>query len=397
MKHILYLDANNLYGWCFLQKLPIDGFQYRKDLSMKDLKNIPDDSPIGYFVEVDLEIPSKLKNYFSDFPPAPDHRKMDDNSIKLCATLEPKYNYLVHYRTLKLYRELGLKVTKLHSIIQFNQNYIYKNYVEFCSHQRQIKPTSEKDVWKLLVNSLYGKTIQDNSKFNNFELINSEERYIKLNNKRAVIRGEKIFNEDLAGINKIKKEYESRVPLQIGFAILELAKMHMYDTYYNKIKKLWSNVQLLFTDTDSVCFEVETDEDIYDILSKQDWIDFSNFPKTSKYYNDKNKLVPGKFKDEMQGEKILEFIGIRSKCYSILTEKQSFQLHKGIKKKTKISHETYKKVLFEENQLKVNQKGFRTKEFSINTENCEKIALDCKDNKRIITKNKIETLPYGYQ
>ena len=396
---IIYIDANNLYGWCMLQKLPYKNFEWCSD-SLDTILNTPDDNDFGYFVEVDLEYPSELKDKFRDYPPAPEHRNVK-KTLKLCATLEKKYKYVVHYRTLKLYVQIGLKITKFHRALKFEQDYIYKNYIEFCTEQRQ-KNKDEAFFWKLMVNSLYGKSLEDPRKYNNFEIVNDSNRYRKLNNKPFVIQNEKIFyecnNEEececIVGVNKFKNKINLEKPIYLGIAILDLAKYKMYDIWYNDMKNI--DKKLLFTDTDSFCMSVKT-KNVYDELKKYNWMDFSNFPKDSKYYSEENKMIPGKMKDELGGVEILEFVGLRSKCYSYKTKDFEKHSHKGIKPNKNITHEIYKKVLFEKENFKVKQKYFKTIDHEVFTEEIEKIALSSYDDKRIECDDGINTIPYGYE
>ena len=105
-------------------------------------------------------------------------------------------------------------------------------------------------------------------------------------------------------------------PVYVGFSALELSRWMMYDFHYNFLKKNF-DAELLFTDTDSLAYEIKS-ENVYDEFFKWKYLfDFSNYSKDSKFYHDSNKKVIGKMKDEMGGIIINEFIGLKSKMYAI--------------------------------------------------------------------------------
>jgi hypothetical protein len=162
---IIYIDANNLYGWALSQKLPEKDFKW---LSCDEIKNVDgilvSDSDTGYDLEVDLAIPVDLviHNKFNDLPLAPENRIPPGGKVeKLLCHFYDKKNYIIHYKTLKLYRSLGIRITKVHRGIKFTQSNFIAPYVKFNTEQRQkAKNDFEKDLWKLMVNAPYGKSMQ---------------------------------------------------------------------------------------------------------------------------------------------------------------------------------------------------------------------------------------------
>merc|ERR1711873_293433 len=104
----------------------------------------------------------------------------------------------------------------------------------------------------------------------------------------------------------------------IGMCILDISKIVMYRFHYDYMMKKFPGAKLLFTDTDSFCYWIPTESNIYEDIKGEDWFDFSNYPQDHPNYDTINKLVPGKFKDEMGGTVIIEFVGLRAKMYSIL-------------------------------------------------------------------------------
>ena len=180
---------------------------------------------------------------------------------------------------------------------------------------------------KIKNNSVYGKEMENVRNRVNIELVNNnEQRLLKVLSHPSYKRTT-IFNENLVAVHKHKKEVKLDKPIINGMIILDLSKMLMYDFYYNVLKNRYGDkVKLLFTDTDSLCVEIET-EDVYKDMSEQkQHYDFSEYPIDHFLYNTNNQAVVGKFKDEYASKIITEFIGLRSKLYAIKEEKDTLQL-----------------------------------------------------------------------
>ena len=126
----------------------------------------------------------------------------------------------------------------------------------------------------------------------------------------------KIFGEDYAAIHEIKPVLILNKPIYVGFTVLELSKWLMYDFHYNFIKNNF-NAELLFTDTDSLTYEIKSENVYKEFYKWKDLFDFSNYSKDSTFYDDTNKKVIGKMKDEYGGVIIDQFVGLKSKMYSI--------------------------------------------------------------------------------
>ena len=150
----------------------------------------------------------------------------------------------------------------------------------------------------------------------NVRLVNNEKYFLKYTSRPTYI-GYKKFGKDYATIHEIKPVLILNKPIYIGSTVLDLSKWKMYDDFhYNFIKKNF-DAELLFTDTDSLTYEVKS-KDVYKEFYKwKDLFDFSNYSKDSKNFNETNKKVIGKMKDEFGGVIIIEFSGLKSKMYSI--------------------------------------------------------------------------------
>ena len=154
-----------------------------------------------------------------------------------------------------------------------------------------------------------------------------------------------MFNENLFAIIRIKEKLVLNRPIYVGMAILDLAKLLMYDFHYDYILKKYDrkNIKLMMTDTDSLFYEIKTDDVYEDLFQDKELFDNSNYPKTSKFFFDENKKVTGKMKDEAAGMVIKEFIGLRSKMPSNETNNKTTKKKKKKKKCRGISKHTVNK------------------------------------------------------
>ena len=169
--------------------------------------------------------------------------------------------------------------------------------------------------FKLMINSVYGKTMGNLRKRINVRFVNNEKDFLKNTSKPTYV-SHKLFDKDFAAIHEIKPTSILNKPIYIGFTVLELSKEMIYDFHYNFIKKNF-NAELLFIDTDSLTYEIKSENVYEDFFKWKDLLDFSNYSKDSKFFHDTNKNVIGKMKDEY-GEVIIDqFIRLKSKMYSI--------------------------------------------------------------------------------
>ena len=409
-KYIMYLDANNLYGWAMSQYLPTGGFKWltEKQINKINLAKYNEDSKKGLILEVDLEYPKELHDLHNDYPLGPEKVKVTDDLLsdyckkiaskynistglvhKLIPTLCDKEKYVLHYRNLQLYLDLGLKVKKVHRVLEFNQSPWLKQYIDFNTQKRtQAKNSFEKDFFKLMNNSVFGKTMENIRKRVDVRLITDEKKLLKMASKPTYVSS-KIFNENLVAVHKIKETLTLNRPAYVGMCILDLSKTLMYDFHYNYIKEKYGNkARLLFTDTDSLTYEIEAKDVYQDFWNNKDRFDNSDYPENSPYFDKTNKKVIGKFKDEAAGIPITEFIGLRSKMYSYIKDNQKGgKTAKGIKKNTiknDIKHEDYKNVLINNKQIHHAMKTIRSNNHQLGSYELNKVSLSCFDDKRCI-------------
>ena len=166
-----------------------------------------------------------------------------------------------------------------------------------------------------MVNSVYGKTMKNLQKRISVRLVNNVKDFLKYSSKSTYIT-HKIFGKYYAAIHKIKPVLILYKPIYVGFTVLDLSKWKMYDFHYNFIKKNF-DAKLLFTDTDSLTYEIKL-ENVYEEFFKwKDLFDFSNYSKDSKFFDETNKKVIGKMKDEFGGVIVTEFVQLKSNKYSV--------------------------------------------------------------------------------
>ena len=161
---LIYDNANNLYGFAMCKKLPVSDFKWVDDLSIftEDfIKNYDEESDIGYLFVVDVEYPKNLHKLHSDLPFLPERIKIDKCTDLVC-NLNDKENYPVHVLALKQALSHGLKLSKVHRVIEFTQDDWLKPYIDMNTELRKNpKNDFEKDFFKLINNSVFGKTMEN--------------------------------------------------------------------------------------------------------------------------------------------------------------------------------------------------------------------------------------------
>jgi len=208
----------------------------------------------------------------------------------------------------------------------------------------------------------------------------------------------------LAAVNMKKPTLYLNRPTYVGFSILDLSKVLMYEFHYNYIKiKFGNKATLLFTDTDSLCYNIQT-QDIYkDMYEDLDLFDTSGYAQDHFLYSTVNKKVLGKMKDECRGVPIREFVGLRPKMYSLLYVEDGKTIEKktakGIAKqvtKRDIKHQNYKECLFDKKRQMANMTRIQSFKHNVFSVNLNKIGLSPYDDKRYILDDGVTTLAHGH-
>jgi hypothetical protein len=251
-------------------------------------------------------------------------------------------------------------------------------------------------------NSVYGKTMENVRTRINFRLITTEDEALRAKNLKRFT----IFNDNLVGLHIQKTKVKLNKPIYLGQCILDDSKVLMTSFHYNfmlnesvtGIKR--ENIDLLFTDTDSLCYHIRK-HDIFQIIKEHKTeFDLSNYPKDHELYDSINNKVVGKFKNESV-KIITEFIGLRSKLYSFTVEGEEHCHNrcKGVKTYVakKLTIDNYRDTLQTTKSLSVSQNSIRSYQHEIYTESTTKVALSSVDDKVHIANNYINTYNFGFK
>ena len=322
--YIQYLDANNLYGWAMSQKLPVNGFKWLEDMSKINeefIKNYDENNDKGYILEVDVKYPKKLRDIHNDLPFLPKRMKIDKCKNLVC-NLPNKNKYVIHIKSLKQALNHELKFKKVHRIIKFNQKAWLKPYIDMNTELRKLaKDDFEKDLFKLMNNAVFGKTMENVRTHRNIKLVLTDK---KINNlvSEPNYHTMNYISKDLSIIEINKTRVKMNKPIYLGLSILDISKILMYEFWYDYIKPKYGNdVKLCYMDTDSFVMNIKTEDFYKDIANDvEKRFDTSNYEVDRPSPTGKNKKVVGLMKDEL-GEKIItEFVSLRPKTYSYLTD-----------------------------------------------------------------------------
>ena len=321
--YIQYLDANNFYGKAMTEKLPARGFKWVNDISKIDedfVKDYNKNDNKGYILDVDVDYPSKLKNLHSNLPFLPE-RMIINYTKKLVCNLNHKKNYIVHINVLKQALDHGLKLRKVHRVIEFEQEAWLKEYMDVNTELRK-KATNdfEKDFFKLMNNAVFGKTMENVRKHRDIKLVKTDKKRNKLVSEPH-FHTMKLIDNNLAIIKMGKVKVKMNKPIYLGLSILDISKITMYEFWYDYVKtKYQDKARLCYMDTDSFVVNIKT-KDFYKDISQ----DVNKRFDTSNYTFDKPlptgiyKKVIGLMKDELGGDIITEFVALGPRAYSYVT------------------------------------------------------------------------------
>ena len=293
-----------------------------------------------WILEVDLEYPRELHDEHDSFPLAPEKKiskkewmspyqrrlikDLDLNPLdskKLLLTLQDKNNYVVHYRNLQFYLKQGMKLKRVHMVLEFDQECWMEPYMLMNTEfRKKAKSDFEKNFYKLMNNSVFEKTMENLRNRVDIKIVHSNEtdKMRKLIASPLYSR-HVLFSNHLAGVDMRKTKLVLNKPVYTGMTILDNSKILMYDFFYNELKKQYgSRCELLYTDTNSLLREIETDDVYKDIETNKNLYDTSDYPKEHPLHSNANKKALGKMKDECAGTPIAECVCLRPKMYSIL-------------------------------------------------------------------------------
>jgi hypothetical protein len=411
--YLLYIDANNLYGWSMSQPLPVGDFEWEED--PKYYKKIP--TGRGCIIECDLEYTEECKRKTNKYPLAPDKvvtmkEELSQYQLKLLGedklgkvpklqlNLKNKERYVLHYKVLKFYLSLGMKVTKVRRIISFKEEDWLKSYMDFNTKQRtEAKSEFEKNLFKNMNCSFFGKTMENIRERINLTVVTDIDKKtaIKLYSKPS-FKDLIFFNEKFIGIQNIKPSIKFNKPIYLGMCILDLSKLLMYEFYYNKFNKQFPDNEILYGDTDSLVLNIYTVDLYKELENMKEELDTCDYPKDHPLYSLENKKVVGKFKDELNGKIMTEFIALRSKAYAFKLLNEEKKKLKGMSKTTikkDIKFEDYKKCVLNSTVQYNKMHTLNSDKHKMFINEINKKSLSPFDDKRYICIDGITTFPYG--
>ena len=348
----------------------------KKDVSKFDeefIKNYDEDSNKGYIFEVDIEYPKDLHDLHSNLPFLSERMKIKKcNEVVL--NLYDKEEYVVHIRTLKQALNHGMILKKVHRVIQFNQETWLKPYSEINTKLRtKVKNYFEKDLFKLMNNSIFGKTVENVRKYRDIKLVTTDKRRNQLVSEPNY-HTTKWFSEDLLAIEMKKIKVKMNKPVYLGLSILEISKTLMYEFWYDYIKpKYQKNTKLCYMDTDSFIIHIKTEDfykDIADDVKKR--YDTSTYEVDRPLPKGMNENAIGLMKDELGGKIITEFVVLLPKTYSSVTDddkndKKAEETKKCVIKRI-LKFNDYKNCLFKNEIILKSQQRFKSEAHCVYTE-----------------------------
>ncbi|XP_060873806.1 uncharacterized protein LOC132947517 [Metopolophium dirhodum] len=406
---IVYQDCNNLYGWAMSQHMPYGDFKWVEP-KLDGLDALTPTSDIGRVYEVDISYPNELHDLHNDLPFLPENKIPPGSKVKkLMATLHSKKNYVIHYRNLQQAIANGLIVEKVHRVLEFKQSDWLAKYIKLNTEMRKnAKNEFEKDFFKLLNNAVFGKTMESLRKRFKMELVSCPQRLQKLINKQT-FKHCTTYSENLAAVSLENKIIMFNKPIYIGFAVLDISKTMMYDYHFNVMKAHYGdNINLMYTDTDSLIYHIKTDDFYKDLKCNSnllDRMDTSDLPIDHPCYISERKKIPGLFSDEGKGQLITQFIALRAKSYAyILNDKEKIKA-KGVRGHVVKNHMAFNDhfdCLFADDE-KENSKLYTRENVSIRSFNhkirtikSKKLCFNRQDDKRIAKTDRIHTYAHGH-
>ena len=322
-----------------------------------------------------------------------------DKCKKLVCNL--RNTQFAHIKSLKQALNHGLKLKKIHRIIEFNQKAWLKPYIDMNTELRKLaKDDFEKDLFKLMNNAVFRKTMGNIRKHGNIKLVTTDKKRNKLvsePNYHTI----NYISEDLSIIEMKKTKVKMNKPIYLGLSTLDISKILMYEFWYDYMKPKYNdNVKLCYMDMDSFIMNIKTEHFYKNITNDvEKRFDTSNYEVNRPLPTGKNKKVIGLMKDELGGKIITEFVTLRPKTYSYLTDHvKEDKKAKGTRKcviKRMIKFNDYKNCFLKDKVILKSQQRFISKKHNVYTENINKIALSNNDDKRIVSSDKITSYPYG--
>jgi len=398
-------------------------------------------------LEVNGNWPDELHDKLNSYPLGPDNvyfkpspttmelmKKVGvkgDKQSKLTPNLAPKTKYKVHYRALQQMLEQGFILTRVHRVLEFKQYPILKAYIDFNTAKRTTATNAfEKDLYKLAINSIYGKTNENVENHITVKFAQGAKRALYYAGQPRT-NAFRIITNELTVYQQRRTVITYNRPMIVGAAILDISKTLIYDFHYKHVQnKYGKRATLLFTDTDSLCYHIVTKDVYADMHADSNAFDMSDYAASfttlegSSVMDATNKKVIGKMKDEQAGvcgdatcsrcrgptplpHAVRAFAGLRSKMYACdlvsadadeLAKKTAKGVQKGfVEKHIKFNH--YRAALFgsgEELRQHATFSSIRSVDHQVATIEQTKVSLCAIDTKRYVLEDNVHTLAHGH-
>lgn len=414
---MFFLDVNSLYSKCMTYKMPTKYICSSMELpeNWRELYNANTDETA--LLCVDLVYPEHLHDRDWAYPLAP-HKYND----RLCTTFKRKDMYLIHAELLAFYLDRGLILEDFHYMYIFKQDYTLRDYVQGnIEKRRHTNSEVMKTLYKLLNNSLYGKTCENVHKYRKFGVITDES--IMASQFHDVYPFNQVNSElsecfNIIGcgenflVEKPVKTVKLNKPIQIGFTILEFAKREIYNFIAVLQDTMGDRIVPLYTDTDSIllwCDFARPYRTLYLQPEIRPYLDFEKVPWEEEYRTRDTDKQSGLWSVEAGGKEIVEYVGLRAKSYCYrFSDNEVVIKNKGINKssmiadadenpKEKIRIEHYRKAVFSGLQYYVTRYAIRSYHHEVQTIVDYKLGVSANDTKRAVTSNRAISLPFGYK
>ena len=429
-----YDDANSLYPTVMCMRLPTGNYHWMDpaefDVDNKmwgTLPQGPEDvhdcdrwqTSHGAFVEVDLHFPVEVHDKLREFTPAPETLAVPDEWLsslqkeyrktrcpKLVAHLYDRKNYICHVSNLKLYKELGVIITKVHRVLRFTQQAFMKPYVQrFQQLRAQADAEGHKfqvQLWKDYMNASYGKLVENVFGRMKAYFANNRKQMTKYALTGRVCEITSLGNS-LACVYMAPSEVILNKPISAGSSVLELSKLWMMTYWYRGLAPVFGieNLKLHMSDTDSVMYSAraksETDYQTKIRKIGLKWFDYSGYNSKHQYYDTTRRKQFGFFSDETNGDPINQLVALKAKtyCYTTVDGKQSGR-NKGTPSEVRkeLTFDQYKDVLLRQRQINIQYWKIGSKKHINGLSSCTRVALRFGDDKSYLVGD--QAWPHGH-
>jgi hypothetical protein len=401
---IVTLDLNNSYGWAMSQNLPWDNFRWVDEKQFADhyhVINLKENDETGYIFEVDLEYPEELHDEHSDMPFCCVHSTQPQEP-RLQLNLHNKEKYVILDQNLKQCMNHGLKLKKIHRVLQFTKKPWLKDYVYYNTRLRNKSKEGslERKFYKMLNTKICDKLNERFDKRHYTTVATKAEDLRNLNSNYfdRIIHG---VHGDVVLFEFKPEKIKTPRPIFAMFAVLELSKMRMYQFHYDvMVKKYGKRLKLLRLYTDNFFYEIQTDDFYKDVASDPNLL--AKFVPEGNLSKRKPEEVLGKMRDESDGKKVCKYYSTRYSNYFLrFTDGSCKPLIVSpaltAQEEETPTEEDFRKCIFEDQPITLEREKTFTEECKVFKTRNREVLVEPGDPKRYIKEDKINTLAKGHK